>query len=97
MSIFIICKYIETDKWIVDTTNYRPDKLSEEDLSRGFLVDSIPEPTEQEGKRPVLYCNPKTKELWYEYEDIPKTKEEILEEKVATIQQALDDLILGGM
>ncbi|MGJ3203731.1 hypothetical protein [Geobacillus thermoleovorans] len=52
------------------------------------------------GKRPVLYANLVTKELFYEYVDAPLTQDEriiLLEERLTFIQQALDDLLLGGM
>jgi hypothetical protein len=51
-------------------------------------------------KNPVLYCNPQTKEVWYEYEDRPLTPEEEIQQlkvRQALMQQALDDLLLGGM
>lgn len=64
-------------------------KSIEELEQEGVLVESIPEAEEREGKTPILYCNTETKELWYEYEDIPKTKEELLVEKVNQLESAL--------
>lgn len=56
--------------------------LPDEVKKTGIHVDYVPEPPEpQRGKRAVLYCNPSTKELWYEMEDRPLTMEELLEEQ----------------
>lgn len=79
-----------------------PDDLTEEELADGLLVDSVPEPTPQDGKMALLYINPITKELWYEYVDRPLTSEEEtkkritqLEEQLKITQDALDALLLG--
>lgn len=70
----------------------------------GVLVESIPEPDKIEGKSSALYINPESKELWYEYEDIPKTQEDKLSEKVNQLdaqlqitQEAIDFLIMRGV
>ena len=50
-----------------------------------------------------MYCNPETKELWYEYEDIPKTPEEKQAERVESLEQSIAELtmamtmMMGGM
>jgi hypothetical protein len=52
------------------------------------------------GKEAVLYVNLETNELFYEFEDRPLTLEEKLqqlEERQNLIEQALDELLLGGM
>jgi hypothetical protein len=79
-------------------------KSEEELLQEGILVESVPEPEFIEGKVPVLKYDPTNKELYYEYEDVPPTKEELLEKEIEQLkqqlqltQQALDELILGGM
>lgn len=51
----------------------------------GLLVDSIPTPENIQGKIPVLFINPQTRELFYEYEDAPKTQGKILLEAVAQL------------
>jgi hypothetical protein len=60
-------------------------------------VDEIPEPQQIEGKIPVMYYNPQTNNVYYEYIDRPLTPEEELRQRIELMQQALDDLILGGM
>lgn len=72
-------------------------KTKEQLEKEGILVDSIPEPQQIEGKSPIMYINPSTKEVFYEYIDIPKTKEELQEERITMLEQAINDLILGGM
>jgi len=89
----------------VVSVHYKPEELS--NYNGGILVDSIPEPVQIEGKLSVLYCNPETKELWYETEDVPKTEEDILKEKLKTLEDEnlvikqsmaeLAELMLGGM
>ncbi|OPX04969.1 hypothetical protein [Geobacillus sp. LEMMY01] len=59
-----------------------------------------PIPETRFGKEPVLYANLVTKELFYEYIDRSLTQDEELQqlkERQALMQQALDDLLLGGM
>ncbi|KZE41140.1 hypothetical protein AV540_25685 [Brevibacillus parabrevis] len=66
-------------------------KTEEELKTTGALVDSIPEPLYQDGKQPVLYINPKTKELLYEYADIPSPEEDRitqLEKETTEIKKA---------
>ena len=79
-------------------------KTKEQLEQEGLLVDSIPEPEQQEGKIAILYVNPETKELYYQYEDIPKIEEQIAKEELESIkaqlqvtQEAIDFLIMGGM
>jgi hypothetical protein len=64
-------------------------KTKEELEQEGFFVESIPEPQQIEGKAPILRCNPTTKELWYEYEDIPPTPEELQQEQLGILGQQL--------
>lgn len=63
--------------------------------------ESIPPlPETKTGKNAVLYINLETNQLWYEYVDRPLTPEEELQqlkERQALMQQALDDLLLGGI
>lgn len=102
--------FLRVDGKKVTTIHYMPfdeqhglGKTKEELEQEGILVDEIPEPEQIEGKYPVLHCNPETKELWYEYEDIPKTKEEIQQEKIEALEQSIAELtmimtkMMGGM
>ncbi len=51
--------------------------LPEETLRQmGALVDEIPEPEQREGKIPVMYYNPETNTVYYEYENRPLSPEE---------------------
>jgi hypothetical protein len=77
---------IKDNKYKVNFIHYKPELL--QDTSEGILVDILPEPTQQGGKAAVLYVNIDTEEPFYEYEDIPKTKEDkidFLEKQVADL------------
>jgi len=69
-------------------------KTEEELLQIGALVDEIPEPEQREGKIPVMYYNPETNTVYYEYENKPLTAEE----RIAMLEQAILELtmLLGG-
>jgi hypothetical protein len=63
-------------------------------------VEELPVGENRKGKSAVMYLNPQTEEVWFEYTDRKLTLEEEnqdLKEKQALMQQALDELILGGM
>jgi|HigsolmetaAR203D_1030402.scaffolds.fasta_scaffold00989_15 hypothetical protein len=86
---------ISEDKAIVTVIEYQHDGLTDDN---SMLVNSIPEEQPQVGKSGVLYVNPRTKELWYEYLDRPLTPEEKiaqLEEQLRITQEAVDALLLG--
>ena len=69
-------------------------KTEQELLQIGALVDDIPEPEQIEGKMPVLYYNPQTNSVYYEYVERPLTEEE----RIAQLEQAILELtmLLGG-
>jgi hypothetical protein len=77
---------------------YVLDILTQEDKAKNNYIEvaSILEPEYLERKRALHYINPQTGEQWYEYEDVPKTKEEILEGRIDLMQQALDEILLNG-
>lgn len=84
---------ITESKYEVGYIHYMPfdkehglDMTREELEQEGILVDSVPEPEHIDGKSAVLYCNPETKELWFEYADIPKTPEQIQAEKIDLLE-----------
>lgn len=57
-----------------------------------ITVNNIPEPEHIEGKAPILHCNPKIKELWYKYENIPLTEVELQKEKIQELENALMEM-----
>lgn len=89
----------------VDYKHYKPfdttDGLSKTQVEleqEGYLVDSFPNPIEQEGKISALYY---TKELgfWYEYIDKPLTEREQLDKQrleIDNLTLLLGDALLGG-
>lgn len=61
----------------------------------GALVENVPEPEQIEGKVGVLYYNPETNEVYYEYIDRPLTEQE----RIGQLEQAILELtmLLGGI
>lgn len=100
----IFIKVDENNKVIYK--HYRPfdeiyglQKTKEQLLQEGYLVESIPTFKEVSGKNQVLYYD-KRRGFWCEYIDIPLTPEQEaqqLKERIKIMQQALDELLLGGM
>jgi hypothetical protein len=102
-------KYFEYDKNTGKVTfihhmpfdeEYGLGKTPEELRQTGVLVDEIPtSPTEPApiGKSYVLKYDDVSKTLNYVLEDRPLTPEEELRQRIELMQQALDDLLLGGM
>jgi len=72
--------------------------MTEEELElSGMLVDSIPSAVIPKGQRKTgMFINPQTKEVWYEYETIPPTKEELLQAQVDELTIAMAALIGGA-
>jgi hypothetical protein len=95
----MICLFCtpETDtRYRVHTIHYKPERLSAERRAAGHMVDltdaDIPRPEQLPRKSPVLYWNPETNELWYEYIDRPPTQDELLQEymdKLDALEQML--------
>ena len=77
----------------VGVIHYKPERLTAEQKANAILLDiteaDLPKADIIAGKSGVLYINPQTKELWYEYEDRPLSQEELLME----ISQKLTELI----
>lgn len=61
------------------------------DKSKGVIVDKLPT-FESNDKRPILYVNTATKETFYEYEEIPKSEEDISKEKIDFLEKQVADL-----
>lgn len=51
-------------------------------------VENVPEPRQVKGKSILPYCNPETKEVWYEYVDKPL----VLEEQLKELQEQVNAL-----
>lgn len=88
---------INNDKYKVNNIHYRPfdpqyglGKTQEELEQDGILIESLTEPEDSPFKSAVLYCNPQTKEVWYEYEDRPLTEQERIEQ----LEQAILELTM---
>ncbi|BCC09369.1 MULTISPECIES: hypothetical protein [Bacillus cereus group] len=78
---------------------YGLDKTEEELMEEGLLVEELPVPESLPGKREVLKYSVE-RDLYYEYIDnliTPEQEVENMKKQVALMQQALDELLLGGM
>lgn len=68
-------------------------------MTNSIEVETIPV-AEDNGKSPILYYNPETQELWYEYMDTPKTEIETLRDEFAKYRTDQDlllmQILLGG-
>ena len=90
--IFLHYSEVEPNKARVLATINMSDKLPAEDLSTGLCVELLPHPEPGQGT-PVLYVNPETKALWYEY--LPAPEEPMYAATaVGSLQRQVDDLKL---
>lgn len=96
--------FIKHNKGFIEFIHHMPfdvkhglGKTEDELRLEGILVDSIPEPVEQEGKAAVLKVNTDTQELFYEYEDLqPTAEDEVMQLKRenATLQSAVSEITM---
>lgn len=69
-----------------------------EDLEKtGYFVESIPEPDNMPSKGPILKFNPTTKTIYYDFVDIPKSQEEILQETITALGQTIAEEKIKNM
>ncbi|OLS02874.1 hypothetical protein [Tissierella creatinophila] len=68
---------------------YDETSLTEEHKAKGIAVVMLPEKDVLEGKMATLKCRKSTGEVWWEYEDIPKAPEEIQQQKIQELENAL--------
>lgn len=104
MIILFNLQKVDEGKYKVLGQHHMPEVLSDEDvksLGSSITVPSLPEEIIVKNKVSELYCNPETKEVWYEYLDIPKTEIELLREEFASYRAEQDlllmQILLGGI
>lgn len=97
--IYVQFKSETETRAIVNFIHYKPfdpvdgmGKTKEQLEQTGAVLGTLPEQQAYEGKRPVLYINPQTKETWYEYVDIPLPTEE----RIAELEKLNKDLMLAS-
>lgn len=73
--------------------------ISKEDMvnSGYILVDNIPSPEVKTGMDAQLHFNPEQESFWYEYVTRELSLEEQNQKQIASMQDAIDFLIMGGM
>lgn len=67
--------------------------LSEDQKSKAIIISNLPEKQEVEGKTPVLKCKKSTSEVWYEYEDIQQSYEQVLQERISALEIAMANMM----
>ncbi|HDK7138947.1 TPA: hypothetical protein PTV74_001364 [Clostridium botulinum] len=79
---------VEENKLKVRFIHYMPfdpinglHKTKEELEQEGVLIENIPESKYIENKQAIMYYNPIKKEIFYEYEDVPKSDEGLEQQK----------------
>ncbi|HID0825357.1 TPA: hypothetical protein ACXDAP_003558 [Clostridium botulinum] len=84
-------KRIEENKIKAKFIHYMPfdniyglHKTKEELELEGVLIENIPEPKHIENKQAIMYWNPVDKQIFYEYEDVPKSDEGLEQQKQQT-------------
>jgi len=92
--IFISYSQTSEERAKVTLQHFKISLLDEETLNSGLLVESIPTPEFVEGKEAVLYVNPQTKELWYEYEDAQFDEMTLLKGKNQLLTSAITELTM---
>ena len=84
---------------------YDGNTLTDLHKQNAIAISNLPEKENGEGKNAILKCNKSTGEVWWEYEDVQQTDEQILKEELdkvkvqlQTTQEAVDFLLMtGGM
>lgn len=88
---------VENNIAVITGIHYMPndpiDGLTEEEKSKGIMIDDIPQAEEIEGKYSILKININTKEMWYEYKDIPLTEEQIKEQRLQALEIAMAEML----
>lgn len=100
--VYIEFESVAKDKGRVMFQMFKPELLSEERKQSGILVESLPVVEEGKGV-PSLYVNPKTQELWYEYEPVPEapiyplTSEGEMQKQIDDLKLLIAELVTGGV
>ncbi|NFH34580.1 hypothetical protein FDC49_20495 [Clostridium sporogenes] len=90
-------KKITDTKYLIFSIHFKPfdevdglDQTKEELEKKGFLIenDLYIEQESIEGKRPVRCWNPKENKMYYEYEDIPNNKDDLLQERLSAVEKS---------
>jgi hypothetical protein len=75
---------IGPDKYVVGYVHHQPfseeyglRKTKSELEQTGYFVESIPQPSQIEGKEPIICYSKNSNTIFYEYQDKPPTEEEL--------------------
>jgi hypothetical protein len=73
---------------------YDGSTISEAQKAQAIAVESLPIPETPAGKYAVLKADKANERVWYEYVDLPQAP---LEQRINLVENALNELLLGGM
>lgn len=73
---------------------YDESTLTQEQKTKGIAIEDLPIKENILGKVAILKCRKSTNEVWYEYEDIQKTNEDLQAEKIAELEGAVMELTI---
>ncbi len=76
---------------------YDETTLTNSQKANGIAIESLPIAETPEGKQAVLKCRKSTGEVWYEYEDIQQTQEELLQQRITDLEIAIAAIIGGAI
>ena len=82
------------------SVTYDESILTEDEKTQAWAVESLPEPEEREGYYATLKFDVDKKEIWYEYESIPKSPEQEIQDlknRLDATEQALLQIMMEGM
>lgn len=90
--VIVFYNKIDDNKGSVRLIHHQPNLLSESEKAGGILIQEFPFPENREGYYSVPYINLKTFEPFYEYMEIPKTKEQLMQEEIDNLKAQLIEL-----
>jgi hypothetical protein len=97
MSKLLFYDKITDTKAKVTLIHSNPTVFTDTELTKGVIVEDIPVPEEITGSYSVLYINPQTVELHYEYYPIPLQLDiQQVNQKMDNLTIQLGDVLLGG-
>jgi len=89
--VILFVKSKEGNKQKVSGIHYKPHLLKTIDKERAIEVDQVPQvPHEKSKYNHVLYVNPQTKEMWYEY---TLTDQQVINKEVKEENEMLKAMI----
>lgn len=88
---------IDATKSRVTMVHYQPELLTDEEKIGGVTIATIPAPQPPAGQAPIMYLNPQTNEIFYEYVEIAlspqEQKDKEVSDRLAAAESAINFLL----